>query len=63
MSVGKVCVVWVVAVLVVVGSQSTTSTSKPPNIVFILTDDQDLVLGGMVGNFSQRITLFLLLLL
>ena len=58
MSLGSVCVVWGAAVLAVVavvgvGSQSTTPTTKPPNIVFILTDDQDLVLGGMVGDFCS----------
>ncbi|XP_070200585.1 N-acetylglucosamine-6-sulfatase-like isoform X2 [Littorina saxatilis] len=48
MFVDKACVVVVAAILVVAAAQSTTtSTPKPPNIVFVLTDDQDLVLGGM----------------
>lgn len=37
-----------------------TDCAKPSNIVFILTDDQDVVLGGMVRVlFTQKCDLWL----
>ena len=38
-------------VLLLILHFSCSVSAKRPNIVFILTDDQDLVLGGMVSMF------------
>lgn len=51
---GKLCrifVVWLMIVLKVEAGEHHIETPPKPNIVLIVTDDQDVTMGGMVCLF------------